>query len=220
MTIKLLISGESNSGKTTLTKGLENSLVISHDGKRYPFRNAHASIASFSTTEELINFVNEKIEAYNTKYNNYPQTIVFDSVSRVFDTLYDSCNSKYTGFAIYSELDKNIKQLTSYIEDTLIASGFNVVILSHAIFDAETGKYNLVGKGSFAKIGGFLSTVDEAIFIEPKSNKRVLHFRNTKYPARTLQDDISDSMDVSDFNLTDYITHLTEVSAQTDEFSI
>ena len=153
MSIKLLISGESNSGKTTLTKGLEDSLVISHDGKSYPFRNPHASISSFSITEELVNFVNDKIEVYNSKYGNYPQTIVFDSVSRVFDTLYDSCNSKYSGFAIYSELDKNIKQFTSYIEDTLIASGFNVIILSHAILDAETNKYNLVGKGSFGKIG-------------------------------------------------------------------
>lgn len=36
MAIKLLISGESNSGKTSLTKDLKDTLVVSYDGKKYP----------------------------------------------------------------------------------------------------------------------------------------------------------------------------------------
>lgn len=220
MAVKLLIAGESNAGKTTLTKGLESSLVISHDGKRYPYRNPHASISSFSTSDELTNFVTEKIEAYNTKFGEYPRTVVFDSVSRIFDTLYDACNHKYTGFSIYSNLDKEIKAFTNYIEDTLIASGINVVILSHAIYDSETSKYNLVGKGSFAKVGSFLSVVDESIFIETKSNKRILHFRSTKFPARTLQDDNPDSMPTEDFDLGTYVTHLEEINSAVNEFEL
>ena len=220
MAVKLLIAGESNAGKTTLTKGLESSLVISHDGKRYPYRNPHASISSFSTSDELTGFVTEKIEAYHAKFGEYPRTVVFDSVSRIFDTLYDACNHKYTGFNIYSNLDKEIKSFTNYIEDTLIASGINVVILSHAIYDSETSKYNLVGKGSFAKVGSFLSVVDESIFIETKSNKRILHFRSTKFPARTLQDDNPDSTPVEDFNLGTYVTHLEEVNSAVNEFEL
>lgn len=220
MAVKLLIAGESNAGKTTLTKGLESSLVISHDGKRYPYRNPHASISSFSTSDELTNFVTEKIEAYHAKFGEYPRTVVFDSVSRIFDTLYDACNHKYTGFNIYSNLDKEIKSFTNYIEDTLIASGINVVILSHAIYDSETSKYNLVGRGSFAKVGSFLSVVDESIFIETKSNKRILHFRSTKFPARTLQDDNPDSMPTEDFNLGTYVTHLEEVNSAVNEFEL
>jgi hypothetical protein len=220
MAVKLLIAGESNAGKTTLTKGLEKSLVISHDGKRYPYKNPHASISNFSTSDELTSFVTEKIEAYNAKLGEYPSTVVFDSVSRIFDTLYDACNQKYTGFSIYSNLDREIKAFTNYIEDTLIASGIDVVILSHAIYDSETSKYNLVGKGSFAKIGSFLSVVDESIFIETKSSKRILHFRSTKFPARTLQEENPDSMPVDDFNLGTYVSHLREVNSAVNEFEL
>ena len=117
-------------------------------------------------------------------------------------------------------MDKEIKAFTNYIEDTLIASGINVVILSHAIYDSETSKYNLVGKGSFAKVGSFLSVVDESIFIETKSNKRILHFRSTKFPARTLQDDNPDSMPVEDFNLGTYVNHLEEVNSAVNEYEL
>lgn len=153
MSVKLLISGESNSGKTSLTKNLENSLVINHDGKRYPFSVPHATIAEFSTTNELIQFVVEKIEAYKEKLGDYPATVVFDSVSRIFDSLYDSCNTKYTGFNIYSNLDKEIKLFTNFVENELVNNDINVVLISHAIYDSDTSKYNLVGKGSFAKVG-------------------------------------------------------------------
>ena len=217
---KLLIAGESNSGKTTLTKGLKNALVISHDGKRYSFTTPHVQVADFDSVEELTNLVTEKIEAYNERFGEYPQTIVFDSVSRIFDTMYDYCNHKYTGFNIYSALDKEIKFFTTYIENTLVASGMDVVIISHAIYDSETTKYNLVGKGSFAKVGGFLGTVDQSIFIETKNNKRIAHFRSTKFPARTLRDADPDSMPVDDFNLGQYLETLRAEQEDVSNFAL
>lgn len=147
MSVKLLISAEANSGKTTLTKDLENSLVISHDGKRYPFPVPHVLVPSFDSVQELIDTVVEKVEAYNAKFKAYPDTIVFDSVSKIFDTIHANCNEKFKGFVIYSELDKEIVAFTSFIENSLIASGMNVVLISHALYDADTAKYNLVGKG-------------------------------------------------------------------------
>lgn len=220
MAVKLLVSGLSNSGKTTLTKTLENSLVISHDGKRYPFQIPHRLVRDFETAEELIATTSEAIEAYNTKFGEYPETVVFDSVSRIFDTIYDNCNRKYTGYTIYSTLDKEIKEVTSFIEDSIVGSNINVVILSHAIYDADTATYNLVGKGSFAKTGSFLSVVDEAIFLEPKANKRILHFRSTKFPARTLQEDLPDSTPVEEFDLQQHITMLAANQASADEFAL
>ncbi|AGM47038.1 hypothetical protein AD45P3_00500 [Alteromonas phage vB_AmaP_AD45-P3] len=147
MAVKILISAVANAGKTTLTKELENSLVISHDGKKYPFPVPHVMVPSFDSAEELVNTTIEKIEAYNQKFDAYPDTIVFDSVSKIFDTIHTNCNEKHTGFKIYSELDKEITTFTSFIENSLIASGMNVVLISHAIYDADTAKYNLVGKG-------------------------------------------------------------------------
>jgi len=147
MAVKILISAEANSGKTTLTKNLKNSLVVSHDGKRYPFPVPHVLVPSFDNVQELIDTTIQKIEAYNEKFNSYPDTIVFDSVSKIFDTIHANCNEKYKGFVIYSELDKEIVTFTSFIENSLIASNMNVVLISHALYDSDTAKYNLVGKG-------------------------------------------------------------------------
>lgn len=149
---KLLISGASNAGKTSLTKSLENSLVISHDGKAYPFEVPHGLLEEVTTTADIINFVNEKAVAYEERFGKMPETIVFDSVSRIYDSLYDSCNKRFTGFAIYSNLDKEIKEFADFLEE-ILSNGINLIIISHAIFDADENKYNLVGKGSFAKLG-------------------------------------------------------------------
>lgn len=220
MSVKLLISAEANSGKTTLTKNLENSLVVSHDGKRYPFPVPHVMVPTFDSVKELLDLTVEKIEAYNSKFGAYPDTIVFDSVSKIFDTIHANCNEKYKGFQIYSELDKEIVTFTSFIENSLVASNMNVVLISHALYDADTAKYNLVGKGSFAKRGGFLAEVDEAVFIEVKSNKRLLHFRSAKLPARSLQEDLPESMPIEEFNLQEHINLLAGNASAVDEFAL
>ena len=153
MSVKLLIAAESNSGKTTLTKSLKDALVISHDGKKYPFEVPHVMVDHFDSTRELSDLVNSKIVAYKEKFGKYPATIVFDSVSKIFDTMLATCNKKHTGFKIYSELNSEINEFTTYIQNTLIASDMNVILLSHALYDQDTAKYNLVGKGDFAKRG-------------------------------------------------------------------
>ena len=218
MSIKLLVAGESNSGKTTLTSNLTDALVVSHDGKRYPYKVPHIMVDTFGSTAELITLINEKIVAYKDKYKKYPATIVFDSVSKIFDTILDYCNAKHTGFKIYSELDREIHDLTEYIQHTLIASDINVVLISHAIYDADTTKYNLVGKGSFQKRGGFLAETDYALFIETKNNKRIIHFRSTKFPARTLAVDDPDSVSVDEFNLQTYVDKLAATQSEVDDF--
>lgn len=220
MSVKLLISAEANSGKTTLTKTLKDALVVSHDGKKFPFAVPHVMVDSFQTTNDLIAIINDKIVAYKEKFGSYPKTIVFDSVSKIFDTILDACNKKYTGFNIYSNLSNEVNALTAYIQNTLIASDMNVVLISHAIYDQDTAKYNLVGKGDFAKRGGFLSEVDQAIFLETKANKRTIHFRSTKFPARTLAEDDPDSIDVAVFNLQDYIDKLAQTQDAVDEYAL
>lgn len=220
MSIKLLIAAESNSGKTTLTKELKEALVVSHDGKRYPFAIPHVMIDTFDTIDSLVNTINEKIVAYKERFKAYPKTVVFDSVSKIFDTILDNCNTKYTGFAIYSALDKEIHALTDYIQNTLIASDMNVVIISHALFDVDTAKYNLIGKGNFSKRGGFLAETDQAIFLETKNNKRIIHFRSTKFPARTLREADPDSVPVDEFNLQTYIDTLATEQNDVDEYAL
>jgi hypothetical protein len=220
MPVKILVSGEANSGKTTLTKTLDDVLVVYHDGKQFSIKNTpHVNVPSFETTDELISVVSEKVQTYHDKFGKYPETIVFDSVSRIFDTLYDACNRKYSGFQIYSMLDKEIKAFNEFIEQSLIPT-VNVVIISHAIFDQDANKYNLVGKGSFQKTGGFLSTVDESVFIETKANKRIVHFKSTKFPARTLTDELPESTPVEEFSLKQHIEMLAADQHSVSEFEL
>lgn len=220
MSVKLLISGEANSGKTTLTKSLADSLVISHDGKSFPFQVPHVMVSSFENANSLLDLIVEKIEVYKEKFGQYPSTIVFDSVSKIFETMHANCNEKHTGFKIYSELDKEIGAFTKFIQDSLIGSGMNVVIISHALYDADTAKYNLVGKGAFQKKGGFLSETDEGIFIETRGNKRILHFRSAKLPARTLQEDLPEHMPIEEFNLQQHIEALAGNAEEVDEYAL
>lgn len=151
MAVKLLISGQSNSGKTTLVKSLDpkSTLVISHDGKLFPFPLPHVNVDTFDNAKKLTAIITDKIEAFHDKLGTYPATIVIDSVSKVFDTLLDGCATRFTGFNVYSNLNKEIHELTEYIQNTLIASDINVVLISHAIYDPDTTNYNLVGKGKY-----------------------------------------------------------------------
>ena len=219
MAFKLLISGESNAGKTSLTRSMKDTLVISHDGKPYQFAIPHGLMTDATTAEAVISFTESKALAYKEKYGKLPASIVFDSVSCIYDSFYDSCNRRFTGFTIYSQLDREIKQFADFLEE-LLANGINIVILSHALYDSETSKHNLVGKGSFAKRGGFLSAVEESIFITAKNDKRVLYFRSTKYPARTLLEDMPDFIPVEDFDLQNHIAKLSQLADVASEFSL
>ena len=218
--VKLLIAGQSNSGKTTLLKSLTDAYVLSHDGKKFPFPIPHTNVPTFDSVTELTNLMTAKIQAYQDTKGDLPRTIVVDTVSKIFDTIYDNCNKKFTGFKIYSELDLELKQFTDYIENVLVANGMNVVLLSHAIYDADSASYNLVGKGSFQKRGGYIAEVDFSSFLELKNNKRYIHHRSTKFPARTLLDDAPDSQLVDEFNLQDYIDKIANINSEVETFEL
>ena len=220
MSAKLLISGLSNSGKTSLTQSLENAFVASHDGKSFPFPVAHTNISDFQGTDDFIATITEKFEAYNSKMGHYPSTLVIDSVSKVFDTLMDMCNTKYTGFSIYSNLDKEVRKLNDFIQNSIIDSDISAILISHAVYDNDTEKYSLVGKGSFQKRGGFLSEVDNAIFLETKGSKRIVHHRSTKFPARTVIADYPDNQEVQTYSLQEHITALASLKSSVKSFEL
>ena len=73
---------------------------------------------------------------------------------------------------------------------------------------------------SFSKRGGVLAETDYALFIEVKNSKRILHFRSTKFPARTLRTEDPDTIGVEDFNLQDYMDVLVSEQSTVDEFAL
>ena len=68
------------------------------------------------------------------------------------------------------------------------------------------------------KTMGFLAETDYALFIETKNNKRIIHFRSTKFPARTLATDDPDNVSVEDFNLQSYVDKLSATQNEVDDF--
>lgn len=220
MSAKILISALSNSGKTTLLKDLENVLVIAVDGKKYPFPQPHVNISGFDSVAELLDIISDKVEAYLAKYKVLPSVVAIDSVSRIFEIIANNCNKKHTGFTIYTELNKEIALFTNYIENTLIGNNISTVIISHAIWDADTARYVLVAQGSFQKAGGFLSIVDNAVFLEVKNGKRIVHHRTPKFAARTVLTELPDSLPVDEYNLQDHINLLLKTKDEVAEWSI
>lgn len=67
---------------------------------------------------------------------------------------------------------------------------------------------------------GFLAEVDYSLFVETKNNKRILHFRSTKFPARTLAESDPDSISVEEFNLQTYVDKLSADQNQADDFAL
>jgi len=217
--IKLLISGLPNIGKTTVLQSLEDVLVIARDGKKYPFPQPHVNVPDFESADELIEIITNKINSYEEKFGKMPETIVIDSLSKILLDIEGNILAKVKSFP-YGVINTEIKLIVDFIERDL-ADAFNIVLVSHAIYDEDTVGYKLVNAGgSWGKKGGILSEVDQACFIELKGKKRVLHYRNPKLAARTTIDSLPDSEDLSEFNLQKHINMLMETQESTAEWSL
>ena len=66
--IKLIVSGFESSGKSSITSKIQDVLVINFDQKEYSFEAPHANYTNYSGMDSVINFINEKLQAYKTKF--------------------------------------------------------------------------------------------------------------------------------------------------------
>jgi nucleoside-triphosphatase THEP1 len=227
MATKILITGISNSGKSTLLKTLKDVLVVSRDGKPFSLTLPHYNVPDekdskgrnvfkINTFSELLS---EKIEAYKTKLGKYPNTIAIDSVSRIFTDIETSCSNRFEGFKIWENIQKEVNTLVSVVNE-LVDANFNVILIAHAVFDVDSGKYIETCKGSFAKTGGFLSTVDYALNIDFKGKERIVTRRGMNL-SRTLLEDVPDTMKANDFNLQEYLEKVeTKATVVAEKWSI
>ena len=218
-TVKVLVNGLPMIGKTTVLQSLTDVLVIARDGKRYPFPQPHVNVPDFETAEELINVITDKINAYEEKMGKLPKTIVIDSISKILLDLEGNVLARVKSFP-YGVVNTEIKQIVDFIERDL-ADTFNVVLVSHVLYDEDTVGYKLVNAGgSWGKKGGIISEVDEAVFIELKGKKRILHYRNPKMLARTTITDLPDSVPLEEFNLQSHLDMLLENQGSVAEFTL
>lgn len=216
---RILITGLSNSGKTTLLKTLTDTFVVSRDGKPFSLPLPHWNVPDFVTIDEVISGIAEKLEVYKVKFNDYPRTIAIDSVSRIFTDIENSCSKRFKGFDVWSNVNKEIHAFTEAISE-MESGGYNVILIAHCVWDEKAGKYIETCKGSFAKIGGFLSIVDYALNIDMVGKKRIVTHRGMNL-ARTLLEDMPDKQDADTFNLQEYLDKVSsKASTVTEQWSI
>ena len=219
MPAKVLITGMSNAGKTSLLKPLKNAFVVSRDGKPFSLPLTHVNVSEYSSMDELLNLVQEKLEAYENKFNKSPDTIVFDSVSRIFTDIEAYCTRKYNGFEVWSNVNKEVNKFVEAI-NSLQEAGYNIVLIAHAVWDENAKRYIETCKGSFAKTGGFLSTVDYAINIDIVGSRRILTHRGINL-ARTLLEGVPDKEPADGFSLQDYLDKIkANADAVSEQWSI
>lgn len=202
MAAKILINGKAGSGKSTLLEGLPKTFVISRDGKAFPFRMPHMLIPEYydmNTTlyggtvktddgEVEIEGVFAKIEKYNEKFGEYPETVAIDSVSKLMQDAIDYANLNFDGFDVHSTINKEIATLTTFVQEHLVANGVNVVLINHVMDNDKKGLIP-IGQGKFKDKGGFYGEVDHSILVE---SMKVTH-RGASKQARTLLDELPDT---------------------------
>ena len=215
MSAKVLITGMPNTGKTTLLKTLKNALVFARDGKPFSLELPHVNVAEYTNMNNFLGLVSDKLEAYNKKFGTYPETIVFDSVSRIFTDVETSCSKRFNGYEVWANVNKEIQAFLEAI-NSMQEGGFNIVLIAHAVWDENAKKYIETCKGSFAKIGGFLSTTDYALNIDIVGSKRIITHRGNSL-SRTLLEGIPDKEDSNSFNLQEYIDKIKAKSDVVNE---
>lgn len=216
--IKLLVSAFESSGKSTITSQLEDVLVFNMDHKEYGFKVPHANLKTYEGMDVLLATVTEKIQTYKEKFGKYPANIVFDTVTQMYSSMQKYNADKYKGFDIHTNNNKDTLGFNQFIEDSLIPSEMNVIVTAHTVYDEATARHVIPATGAFAKAGSWLSVVNDAIFIEKKSNKLVVHTSGMKYPARTTLPDLETGVDMEKYSLQDHINQLQSVKFEAAEF--
>jgi len=218
MAIKLLISGFENTGKSTLASKINNALVVNFDRKEYGFSVPHINITEYHGIDALIDTINEKLGVYKERFNKLPDTVVLDTVTQFYSTMQAFNDNAFKGFDIHKNNNRDTLSLNAYIEDVLIANGINVVIVAHTVFDADTARHIIPATGQFGKAGSWMSVVNEAIFIEKKTGKFIIHQKSMKFPCRTTLEGIEDSVDNDNYDVNEHIAKLTASKVEAQEF--
>lgn len=216
--VKLLVCGFESSGKSTIASKLEDVLVFNFDHKEYGFKVPHVNVKDYDGLQQIIDLIIEKIETYKEKVGNYPKNIVFDTMTQFYSSMQQFNGTKYKGFDEHRQNNLDTLAFNKFVEDSLIPSGMNVIIVAHTIYDEATSRHIIPASGAFAKAGSWLSVVNESIFVEKKANKLVVHTNNLKYPCRTTLEDIETNVDMEKYSLQEHLNALNAVKLEAAEF--
>lgn len=219
MAIKVLISGYENSGKTTLISRITDCLIINCDAKEFSIPVLHANYKEYKGIPDFTDFVKEKLKAYKDHKGETPKYIIFDTVTHFYSKMTKYNNSKFKGFEIHNSNNRDTMALNDMFE-LLVASGINVIIVAHTMFDKETGKHKIPAQGNFKDCGSFLSVCNEAIYIERSKDVHNIHLKSDWYPVRSLIEQEHEVVKFNDFDINAYLEKICNVKQETEKFRL
>lgn len=214
--IKLLITGLENSGKTTLTSKIDKSMVVVVDEKRYPYKVPHYKPSEYEGIVEFKNELIDKIKAYKEKYGEVPRTIVFDTITKLYESMYKYAQANFKGFDVHNSISNDTLSFNTMMENLLIDRGINVVIAAHVVYDEATSRYVVPATGQFKNTGSWLSVVDEASFLYNMGSQRYIAHSELKYPCRSTLDKMA-STPVDDYDINKHIEMLEAKADDAEE---
>ena len=216
---KLLITGLEASGKTTITSKLDKALVVSIDGKSYPFSVPHYRPSTYTGLANFKKELIEKLKAYKAKYGEKPQTVVFDTVTKLYENMYKYAQKNFKGFDVHNTISTETLSFNDMIEELLIANGVNVVITAHVIYDEKTSRYTVPATGQFKNSGSWLSLVDNASFVYVQGNTRMISHTELKYPARSTVD-MPKGSKLDEYDINAHMSKLMDAQGENEEYAL
>jgi len=201
---KILVCGAENSGKSTVTSKLSNTLVFNFDRKQYTFPVPHVNLLYYTGMSDLIALIQEKVSAYVEKVGHPPTSIVFDTVTQLYSLMEKFNSEKYKGFEVHSTNKAEIVAFNEFL-NSIVEEDIDVVIVAHTVYDKEQERFIIPATGAFANSGSWLSLVNDSIFVEKKSNDIVVHLKSFKLPARTTLDYPKDSLSIKEFSIQEFL---------------
>lgn len=229
---KILISGASNTGKTTLLKSLKDALVFNYDNKTFPYAIPHRNVfekehgGRLSSGEDFKDRLQNLLKDYKTKTGKLPTVLAIDSVSTIAEDIETKLTESFkdgNGFKKWDEYRTSVHAINDAI-NSLINLGINVVMITHAVYNNNNGKWEDTTKGGFAKKeGGFLSTVDYAICVDVNpDNSRVIYVNNAYRMSRNAINykEGVEYVDASEFNLQEYLETILKHNAEQENLRI
>jgi hypothetical protein len=208
MAAKLLVNGEAATGKTTLLASLdpETTLVISRDNKTFGLPIPHQLVTEYVSMDSFlygadvvdednkevhIDGVVDKIEAFNTAYGHYPETVVFDTVSQLtMDVINKALQTPNVYGSQGAEINKELGKFVDFLHEYLELGDINIVLLNHVVKDKseDATEYVAFGQGKFKDKGGFFSIVDESVTVAQEGNYLVVYTKGALKQARSRLD--------------------------------
>ncbi len=143
--------------------------------------------------EELVQVegVVDKMEAFNESVGEYPETIVFDTVSQLnMDVINKALKTPNVYGSQGAEINKELGIFVDFLHEYLELNGINIILLNHVIKDKsdEATEYVAFGQGKFKEKGGFFSIVDESVTIAQEGNYLVAYTKGALKQARSKLD--------------------------------